>query len=70
MKQMKTGNHIRRAAKNIQPTKKTKQTFVHRWALTPISVISNIGTSDIGLDRAESDILSDIGINFYPISNI
>jgi hypothetical protein len=30
----------------------------------------DIGTSDIGLKRAESDILSDIGINFYPISDI
>jgi hypothetical protein len=46
----------------------------HRWALSPISVISDIGlshqigTSDIGL--AESDIISDIGINFYPISDI
>jgi hypothetical protein len=28
----------------------------------------DIGTSDIGLKRAESDIISDIGINFYPIS--
>ncbi len=44
----------------------------HRWALTPISVITDqrywteldIGTSDIGLKRAESDIISDIGINF------
>jgi hypothetical protein len=30
----------------------------------------DIGTSDIGLKRAESDIISDIGINFYPISDI
>ncbi len=30
----------------------------------------DIGTSDIGLKRAESDIISDIGINFYPICNI
>jgi hypothetical protein len=30
----------------------------------------DIGTSDIGLKRAESDIISDIGINFYLISNI
>ncbi len=27
----------------------------------------DIGTSGIGLKRAESDIISDIGINFYPI---
>jgi hypothetical protein len=30
----------------------------------------DIGTSDIGLKRAESDTISDIGINFYPISDI
>ncbi len=30
----------------------------------------DIGTSDIGLKRAESDIVSDIGMNFYPISDI
>ncbi len=32
----------------------------------------DIGTSDIGLKRAESDItgISDIGINFSPISDI
>ncbi len=31
----------------------------------------DIGTSDIGLKRAESDIIiADIGINVYPISNI
>ncbi len=30
----------------------------------------DIGTSDIGLKRAESDIISDIGRNFYPISDI
>jgi hypothetical protein len=30
----------------------------------------DIETSDIGLKRAESDITSDIGINFYPISDI
>ncbi len=30
----------------------------------------DIGTSDIGLKRAESDIISDIGINFYLISDI
>ncbi len=30
----------------------------------------DIGTSDIGLKRAESDIISDIKINFYPISEI
>ncbi len=30
----------------------------------------DIGTSIIGLKRAESDIISDIGINFYPISNV
>ncbi len=30
----------------------------------------DIGTSDIGLKRAESDIISDIGINFYAISDI
>jgi hypothetical protein len=30
----------------------------------------DIGTSDIGLKRAESDIILDIGINFYPISDI
>ncbi len=30
----------------------------------------DIGTSDILLKRAESDIISDIGINFYPISDI
>jgi hypothetical protein len=30
----------------------------------------DIGTSDIGLKREESDIISDIGINFYPISDI
>ncbi len=29
-----------------------------------------IGTSNIVLKRAESDIISDIGINFYPLSNI
>jgi hypothetical protein len=28
-----------------------------------------IGTSDIGLKSAEYDIISDIGINFCPISN-
>jgi hypothetical protein len=30
----------------------------------------DIGTNDIGLKRAESDIISDIGIRFYPISDI
>ncbi len=30
----------------------------------------DIGTSDIGLKRAESDIILDIGINFYSIFNI
>ncbi len=30
----------------------------------------DIGTSDIGLKRAESYIISDIGINFYPICDI
>jgi hypothetical protein len=30
----------------------------------------DIGTSDIGLKRAESDIISDIGIYFYPIFDI
>jgi hypothetical protein len=30
----------------------------------------DIGTSDIGLKRVESDILSDIRINFYPICDI
>jgi hypothetical protein len=30
----------------------------------------DIGTSDIGLKRAESNIISDIGINFYLISDI
>ncbi len=30
----------------------------------------NIGTSDIGLKCAESDIISDTGINFCPICNI
>ncbi len=30
----------------------------------------DIGTSDIGLKRSESDIISDIGISFYPISEI
>jgi hypothetical protein len=30
----------------------------------------DIGTSDIGLKRAESNIISDIGINFYQISDI
>ena len=30
----------------------------------------DIGTSNIGLKRAEYDIISDIGINFYPISDI
>jgi hypothetical protein len=30
----------------------------------------DIRTSDIGLKRAESDIISNIGIKFYPISNI
>jgi hypothetical protein len=30
----------------------------------------DIGTSDIGLKRAESDIISDFGINFYPISDM
>ncbi len=30
----------------------------------------DIETSDIGLKRAESDIISDIGINFYAISDI
>ncbi len=29
----------------------------------------NIRTSDIGLKRAESDIISDVRINFYPISD-
>jgi hypothetical protein len=54
----------------------------HRWALSPISVTQSdirdqryrtepdIGTSDIGLKSAESDIISDIGINFCPISDI
>ncbi len=28
----------------------------------------DIGTSDIGLKKVESDIISDIGIKFYPIS--
>ncbi len=32
----------------------------HRWALTPISIISDIGTFDIRLKRAESDIISDM----------
>ncbi len=32
----------------------------HKWALSPISVISNIGLS----------LISDIGINLYPISDI
>jgi hypothetical protein len=35
------------------------------WALSPISVIS-----DIGLKSAESYIISDIGINFCPIFDI
>ncbi len=39
--------------------------YNHWWALSPISV-----NSDIGLKRAESDIISDIGINFFPIWNI
>jgi hypothetical protein len=30
----------------------------------------DIGTSDIGLKRAESDNISDIGMNFHPISDI
>jgi hypothetical protein len=30
----------------------------------------DFGTSDIGLKRAEFDIISDIGINFYPVSDI
>ncbi len=30
----------------------------------------DIGTSDIGLKKAESDIISDIRINFDPISDI
>ncbi len=30
----------------------------------------DIRTSDIGLKRVESDIISDIGINFYPLSDI
>ncbi len=30
----------------------------------------DIGTSDIGLKRAEFDIISDIGINFYAIPDI
>jgi hypothetical protein len=30
----------------------------------------DIGTSDIGLKRAKSDIVSDIGIKLYPISDI
>jgi hypothetical protein len=30
----------------------------------------DIGTSDIGLKSSKSDIISDIGINFCPISNI
>jgi hypothetical protein len=30
----------------------------------------DIGTSDIGLKRAESDIISDIGIKLYSISDI
>jgi hypothetical protein len=29
----------------------------------------DIGTSDIGLKRAESDIMLDIGIKFYPITD-
>jgi hypothetical protein len=48
-----------------------------RWALSSIPVHDqryrsepDIGTSDIGMKRAESDILSDIGINFYLISDI
>jgi hypothetical protein len=39
--------------------------FPHRWALHPISVIS-----DIGLKRAKTNIISDIGMNVYPISYI
>ncbi len=30
----------------------------------------DIGTSDIGLKCLESDIISDIGINFFPISYV
>jgi hypothetical protein len=30
----------------------------------------DIGTSDIGLNRAESDIISNIGMNFHPKSDI
>ncbi len=29
----------------------------------------DIGTSDIGLKRAKSDNISEVGINFYPISD-
>ncbi len=47
----------------------------HRWALSPISVISDIGLSLISelryrTERAESDIMSDIGIKFYLISDL
>jgi hypothetical protein len=37
----------------------------HRYRTEP-----DIGSSDIGLKRAESDIISDIGVNFYHILNI
>jgi hypothetical protein len=52
-----------------------KYRFKHRWALSPIFVISDIGLiliSELPIsdERAESDIISDIGIIFYPISNI
>jgi hypothetical protein len=47
----------------------------HRWALSLISVISNIGLSQISdscyrTERAKSDIILDIGIKFYLISDI
>ncbi len=50
-------------------------TFKHRWALSPITVISYIGLSQISelpISDGESGVLHfiDIGIKFYSISDI
>ncbi len=42
--------------------------FYHLSALIPIFVTNGIGTSDIGLEKGDSDILSDIGSNSLLIS--
>ncbi len=57
--------YIKRGLCSLNSGLLTHSTNKHRWALSLISVIS-----DIGLKSAESDIISDIGINFCMISDI